>query len=197
VSIEYDPNRSSFIALLQYEDGEKRYMLAPQGLKVGMSVLSSSKRIEPDLGSCMPMGEMPQGIMIHNVEMRPGCGGAIARSAGVGATLMAKEGRYVIVVLPSGEMRRILSVCRATVGQIGNLDHQNVNLGKAGRNHYKGYRGHVRGLPQNPVDHPMGGGETRSKGHHPQSPWGLYAKGKKTRNPKALSNRLIMRRRKK
>ena len=195
-ALEYDPNRSANIALVRYSDNELSYILAPEGLKVGAKVLSSASRIEPNVGNSMPMGEMPQGIMIHNIELNPGAGASLVRSAGSGATLMAKEGKYVVIVLPSGEMRRTLSTCRATVGQVGNLDYRLVTVAKAGRARHMGMRPKVRGIAMNPVDHPMGGGKKRRKGHHPQSPWGLYSKGKRTRSRSAKSNSMIIRRRK-
>jgi large subunit ribosomal protein L2 len=196
-SIEYDPNRSARIALLHYLDGEKRYILAPQGLKVGDRV-ESGDQVEPKTGNCMPIRSIPQGLPIHNLELQPGRGGKLVRSAGLVATLSAKEGRHANIILPSGEMRLISVECRATVGQLGNSDHQNISLGKAGRKRHLGRRPEVRGTAQNPVSHPMGGGEGRSSGgRHPCSPWGKPAKGGKTRSPRARSDRFIVRRRKK
>jgi large subunit ribosomal protein L2 len=182
--IEYDPNRSARIALLYYADGEKSYILAPDGLKQGDQVLSSRLAdIRP--GNCLPLQDIPAGTAIHNVEMRKGKGGQLVRSAGTAAQLMGKDGQYALVKLPSGEVRRIHVLCRATVGQVSNLDHQNVSLGKAGRKRWLGRRPHNRGVTMNPVDHPMGGGEGRtSGGRHPCSPWGKLTKGLKTRNNK-------------
>ena len=196
-TIEYDPNRSARIALLFYADGEKRYIVAPHGIKVGQQIVSGSG-VAPDLGNCLPVGEIPFGSIIHNIEMRPGQGGKIARSAGSYAQLMSRDGRYAIIKLPSGEVRMIHVNCRAMIGQVGNLDLMNVKMGKAGKKRYKGFRPHVRGVAQNPVDHPMGGGEGReSGGGHPVSPWGKLAKGKRTRNPRKNSKKFIVERRKK
>jgi len=195
-SIEYDPNRSAFIALLHYADGEKRYILAPQGLKVGDTV-ESGENIEPTVGNCMPLRTVPVGYEIHNIEVNPGMGGRLVRSAGVVARLVGREGDFAHVQLPSGELRMFSVRCRATIGQIGNSDHQNISLGKAGRKRHLGRRPHGRGIAQNPVDHPMGGGEGRSKsGKHPSSPTGVLAKGGRTRRRKNMSSRLIVRRRK-
>jgi large subunit ribosomal protein L2 len=182
--IEYDPNRTARIALLHYADGEKHYILAPDGLKQGDTVLSSRLAdIRP--GNCLPLGDIPAGTMIHNIEMRKGKGGQMVRSAGTAAQLMAKDGTYAQVKLPSGEVRKIHVLCRATVGQVSNLEHQNISLGKAGRARWLGRRPHNRGVTMNPVDHPMGGGEGRtSGGRHPCSPWGQLSKGLKTRNNK-------------
>lgn len=182
--IEYDPNRTARIALLHYADGEKTYILAPDGLKQGDTVLSSRfADIRP--GNCLPLRDIPAGTTIHNIEMKKGKGGQLVRSAGSGATLMAKDGDYAQVKLPSGEVRRIHIECRATVGQVSNLEHQNVSIGKAGRARWLGRRPHNRGVTMNPVDHPMGGGEGRtSGGRHPCSPWGQLSKGLKTRNNK-------------
>ena len=194
--IEYDPNRSAFIALLHYTDGEKRYILAPLGIKVGQTVISG-ERVEPDVGNAMPLKNMPQGTQIHCVELQPGAGGKMVRAAGGEARLLAREGGKCTVVLPSGEVRYVPEDCRATVGQIGNLDHQNVSVGKAGRNRFMfGKRPKGRGSAMNPVDHPMGGGSGRSKGHIPQSRSGVLSKGGKTRKPKARTNNQIIRRRK-
>ncbi len=193
-SIEYDPNRSARIALIHYADGEKRYILAPHGLRVNDEVLSSEN---PPLrpGNALPLKYIPQGAMVHNVELKPGKGGQIVRSAGTSAQIMAKEGRYVTLKLPSGEMRMILEDCRATLGEVGNKDHENVTIGKAGRSRWLGKRPKVRGVAMNPHDHPMGGGEGRtSGGGHPRSPWGWQTKGKKTRKAKE-SDRYIVKRR--
>ncbi len=193
--IEYDPNRSADIALVCYQDGERRYILAPKGLQVGDSIVSSAEAdIHP--GNCLPLRVIPLGTEVHNIEMRPGKGGQMVRSAGTSAQLIAKEGRYALLRMPSGEMRKILAVCRATVGQVGNLDHENANIGKAGRNRWLGKRPTVRGVVMNPVDHPHGGGEGRtSGGRHPVTPWGVPTKGKKTRN-NPRTNKYIVRRRK-
>jgi large subunit ribosomal protein L2 len=194
--IEYDPNRSAFIALLHYADGEKRYILAPQGLKPGTMVVSG-ERVEPDVGNAMQLKNMPLATDVHCVELQPGSGGKMVRAAGGSARLVAKEGGRAILVLPSGEMRTVPEDCRATVGQVGNLDHQNVKVGKAGRHrHMFGERPKGRGSAMNPVDHPMGGGSGRSKGHIPQSRTGVLSKGGKTRKPKARTNNQIIRRRK-
>ncbi len=196
-AIEYDPNRSCFIALLHYKDGEKRYILAPRDLQVGQQVISGEK-VEIRPGNCMPLKNIPQGVMVHNVELTPGQGGKLARAAGTYAQLMAKEGKHAHLVLPSGEVRLVRLECRATIGQVGNLDHDNVRIGKAGRNRHRGRRPHVRGVAMNPCDHPLGGGEGRSKGGRPPcSPTGVLAKGGKTRNPRKQSNKYIIRRRKK
>jgi large subunit ribosomal protein L2 len=182
--IEYDPNRTARIALLHYADGEKHYILAPDGLKQGDTIISSRNAdIRP--GNSLPLGDIPAGTMIHNIEMRKGKGGQMVRSAGTAAQLMAKDGVYAQVKLPSGEVRKIHVLCRATVGQVSNLEHQNISLGKAGRARWLGRRPHNRGVTMNPVDHPMGGGEGRtSGGRHPCSPWGQLSKGLKTRNNK-------------
>jgi large subunit ribosomal protein L2 len=194
-SIEYDPNRSCHIALIAYVDGEKRYILAPLGLQVGQKIYNGEKA-EPRLGNCLPMSRIPTGLEIHNIEMQPGQGGKLVRTAGGVARLLGKEGKYAVVVLPSGESRRIDETCRATIGQLGNLDHFNVRIGKAGRSRHMGRRGHVRGVAQNPVSHPLGGGEGRSGGgRHPCSPTGVLAKGGRTRNRRKHSNKLIIRRR--
>ncbi len=194
-TIEYDPNRSARIALLHYADGEKRYILAPLNLEVGDTVLSSEKAdIKP--GNTLPLANIPLGTQIHNVELRLGKGGQIVRSAGTYAQLMAKENRYALIKLPSGEVRMVLLNCKATVGQLGNVIHDNIPLGKAGRKRWLGRRPKVRGVAMNPVDHPMGGGEGRSSGgRHPCSPWGVPTKGYKTRNKRKQSNRLIVKRR--
>lgn len=190
-AIEYDPNRSARIALLYYRDGAKAYILAPEGLKVGMEIISGED-VVPDLGNCLPLAKIPLGTIIHNIELRPGNGGAIARSAGSYAQLLAREGKYATIKSPSGEMRMVLVKCYATIGSVGNSDHMNVRLGKAGRNRWLGRRPRVRGVVMNPVDHPMGGGEGRASGGHPRSRTGLYAKGFKTRSKKKYSNRLII-----
>jgi large subunit ribosomal protein L2 len=189
--IEYDPNRTGRIALLHYADGEKRYILAPDGLKQGDSVVSSRfADIRP--GNSLPLGEIPAGTMVHNIEMKKGKGGQLVRSAGVAAQLMAKDGDYAQVKLPSGEVRKIHTACRATVGQVSNLEHQNISLGKAGRKRWLGRRPHNRGVTMNPVDHPMGGGEGRtSGGRHPCSPWGQLSKGLKTRNNKRTDGMIV------
>ncbi|WP_420387899.1 50S ribosomal protein L2 [Roseivirga sp.] len=190
-SIEYDPSRSARVALLYYADGEKRYIIAPQGLKVGQQVISG-EAVAPEVGNALPLAKIPLGTIVHNVEFKPGKGAALARSAGSYVQLVAREGKYATVKLPSGEMRNILSSCLATIGSVGNAEHMNVRLGKAGRNRWLGRRPRVRGVVMNPVDHPMGGGEGRSSGGHPRSRKGLYAKGQKTRTPKKYSNRLII-----
>lgn len=196
VAIQYDPNRTARIALVHYHDGEKRYIIAPFGLKVGQNVISAANGIDIQVGNAMPLSQIPLGTTIHNVELKPGAGGQMVRSAGVSAQLMAKEGKYALVRLPSGELRQVLLTCRATIGQVGNVQHSNVNLGKAGRNRWKGWRGHVRGVAMNPVDHPHGGGEGRtSGGRHPVTPWGFPTKGKKTRHNKR-TDRFIVKRRK-
>ena len=193
-AIEYDPNRSSRIALLHYVDGEKRYILAPVGLAVGSMVMSGeSADIRP--GNCLPLRRIPVGTIIHNIELKIGKGAQIVRSAGTSAQLMAKEGVYATVKLPSGEMRMVHQNCKATIGQVGNLDHENVTYGKAGRTRWFGRRPRVRGIAMNPVDHPMGGGEGRSKGNHPMSPWGVLAKGYKTRR-NSKSDKYIVQKRK-
>ena len=195
-AIEYDPNRSAFLALLHYEDGEKRYILAAEGLKVGQSVVSG-ERVEPAVGNAMPLECIPLGLMVHAVEMVPGGGAKIVRSAGAVAQLSAREGAYAVLIMPSGELRRVHVRCRATIGQVGNLDHQNVRIGKAGRARHLGRRPRVRGTAMNPVAHPMGGGEGRSAGgRHPCSPTGRPAKGGKTRRRNNPTNKLIIRRRK-
>ncbi len=195
-SIEYDPNRSANIALLHYVDGEKRYILAPAGLAVGQHIVSSEK-VEPKIGNCMPLKNIPLGIDVHNIELRVGEGGKIVKSAGSVARTLAKEGNYAQVVLPSGEIRKIFHECKATIGQVGNTDHAGRTIGKAGRKRWMGRRPHVRGVAMNPVAHPLGGGEGRSHGgRHPCSPTGLLAKGGKTRKRKALSNKFIVRKRK-
>jgi len=193
-SIEYDPNRSARIALVVYPDGEKRYVLAPDGLKVGQNIISS-RGAQPEVGNHLPLDRIPLGSMIHNVELKPGRGGQIARSAGVSVQLLAREGDYATLRMPSREMRMVPLACMATMGVVGNPEHSNISIGKAGRNRWLGKRPSVRGVAMNPIDHPMGGGEGKSSGgRHPCSPWGQLAKGLKTRSPK-LSDRLITRRR--
>jgi large subunit ribosomal protein L2 len=189
--IEYDPNRTARIALLHYADGEKRYILAPDGLKQGDTVVSSRfGDIIP--GNCLPLGEIPAGTMIHNIEGKKGKGGQFVRSAGTAAQLMSKDGSYAQVKLPSGEVRKMHIACRATIGQVSNLEHQNISLGKAGRSRWLGRRPHNRGVTMNPVDHPMGGGEGRtSGGRHPCSPWGQLSKGLKTRNNKRTDSMIV------
>jgi large subunit ribosomal protein L2 len=198
-AIEYDPNRSARIALVQYVDGEKRYIIAPDGLKVGQKVNSGSG-VEVQVGNSLPLSEIPVGTFVHNVEIKPGKGGQLGRSAGNSLQLMAKEGDFATVKLPSGEVRKVPVICYATVGVVGNLDHENLSLGKAGRSRWLGIRPQTRGMAMNPVDHPMGGGEGRSKSgggwQHPESPWGKYAKGLKTRKRKSPSNKYIVKRRK-
>ena len=194
-AIEYDPNRSARIALLYYVDGEKTYIIAPEGLKVGATVLAGDK-IAPEVGNNLPLGNIPLGTIVHNIELRPGKGASIARSAGSYAQLVAREGKYATLKLPSGEMRMILTTCTATVGTVSNSDHMNVTLGKAGRKRWMGRRPRVRGVAMNPVDHPMGGGEGRASGGHPRSRTGLYAKGKKTRAKHKYSDKLIISKRK-
>ncbi len=196
-TIEYDPNRSSRIALLHYADGEKRYILCPIGMEVGMTIASGSGA-EPLPGNSMALADIPVGLTIHNIELKPGRGGQICRSAGVAAQLQAREGNYAVVLLPSGELRRIHISCRATIGRVGNADHQNVKLGKAGRRRHLGRRPTVRGTAMNPVDHPMGGGEGRTAGgRHPCSPTAVLAKGGRTRRRNHPTDKFILRRRKK
>ena len=195
VAIEYDPNRSSRIALLEYDDGEKAYILAPEGLKAGDKVVSGEEA-EPRVGNCLPLRRIPLGMAVHNLEMQPGHGGQLCRSAGTSATLTAREGRWAQITLPSGEVRRVSSECRATIGTIGNADHMNISLGKAGRKRWMGRKPHNRGTSMNPVSHPMGGGEVRtSGGRHPCSPTGVLSKGGKTRKKRKPSNAAIIRRR--
>ena len=195
-AIEYDPNRSARIALLHYADGEKRYILAPLGVQVGDNLMSGSEA-EIKVGNVLPLERIPLGTQIHNIEMKPGSGGQIARTAGASAQLMAKEGKYAIIKLPSGEVRMIQLVCRATIGQVGNLDHSNISIGKAGRSRWLGKRPKVRGVVMNPVDHPMGGGEGKtSGGRHPTTPWGKPTKGYKTRSKRKQSSMYIIKRRK-
>jgi large subunit ribosomal protein L2 len=199
IAIEYDPNRTARIALLKYEDGEKAYILAPIGLEVGNKVVAGEK-VDPNVGNALPLKSIPLGTSIHNVEFIPGRGGQIVRSAGSVAILANREGGYALVKLASGEIRRINENCYATIGQVGNSDHMNVSSGKAGRSRWLGIRPHVRGMVMNPVDHPMGGGQGKSKGgggrHHPMSPWGQLAKGFKTRRKHKPSDTFIVQRRK-
>ncbi|GGG29633.1 50S ribosomal protein L2 [Hymenobacter glacieicola] len=192
-TIEYDPNRTARIALLQYADGEKRYIIAPAGLTVGASVVSGSG-VAPEVGNALPLREIPLGTIVHNIELMPGNGAAMARSAGTYAQLVAREDKYATLKLPSGEMRMVLVTCMATVGTVSNGDHMNVRLGKAGRNRWLGRRPRVRGVAMNPVDHPMGGGEGKSSGGHPRSRNGIFAKGQKTRNKNKYSEQLIVNR---
>lgn len=195
-TIEYDPNRNCFISLVRYDDGEKRYILAPQGLSVGQKIQSGSS-VEPQVGNAMPLAAIPVGVEIHNIEMTAGQGGKLVRGAGLAARLMAREGDWATVILPSGEMRMLRAECRATIGTLSNPDYQNIKIGKAGRMRHMGIRPHVRGKAQNPISHPMGGGEGRANGgRHPCSPTGVLAKGGKTRNPRKTSNKRIIRRRK-
>lgn len=194
-SIEYDPNRTAFIALLVYADGEKRYIVAPNKLQVG-DVIMSGTGIAPDLGNCMPLGEMPVGTKVHAIETRPNKGAVLVRSAGASAELAGKDGKYVLIKLPSSETRLVLATCRATVGEVSNKDHGLEVLGKAGRSRWLGRRPRVRGVAMNPVDHPMGGGEGRASGGHPRSRTGIMSKGQKTRKPKKYSNKFIVTRRK-
>jgi large subunit ribosomal protein L2 len=189
-ALEYDPNRSANIALLHYADGAKNYILAPNGLKVGDKVeCGEAADIKP--GNALALKNIPLGTFVHAIEMKPGAGAQMARGAGTQAQLMAKEGKFALLKLPSGEQRMVQALCRATVGQVGNIDHENISIGKAGRTRWAGIRPHVRGVAMNPVDHPHGGGEGRSKGNHPQSPWGQPAKGYKTRGKK-ISDRFIV-----
>lgn len=195
-TIEYDPNRSARIALVNYIDGEKRYILAPNGLEVGQKIMSG-KGVAPEIGNTLYLSEIPLGTIIHNIELRPNAGGVMARSAGTFAQLTSREGKYATVKLPSGEVRMVLVTCRATIGAIGNSDHGLEKSGKAGRSRWLGRRPRVRGVVMNPVDHPMGGGEGRASGGHPRSRKGLPAKGYKTRAKKKVSNKFIVERRKK
>jgi large subunit ribosomal protein L2 len=195
-SIEYDPNRTARIALLRYADGEKRYIIAPVGLNVGDAVVAGTGAdIKP--GNALPLLKIPVGTLVHNIELRPGCGGVFCRSAGSYAQVVAREGKYVTLRMPSGEVRKVLSAGYASIGQVGNIQHENISLGKAGRNRLLGRRPKVRGVAMNPVDHPLGGGEGRSSGgRHPVSPWGMPTKGYKTRDRKPSSSKLIITRRK-
>ncbi len=194
-AIEYDPNRSARIALLFYADGEKRYIIAPDKLVVGQTVTNGPDS-SPDVGNCLPLANIPLGTQVHAIEMKPGKGAQMARSAGTSAQLTAREGKYANLKLPSGEVRRVPVECRATIGQTSNPDHMNVEIGKAGRSRWLGIRPQTRGVAMNPVDHPMGGGEGKSSGGHPKSPTGVYAKGFKTRKKNKPSNKFIVRRRK-
>lgn len=194
-AIEYDPNRSARIALLFYADGEKRYIIAPDKLEVGATVMNGADA-SPDVGNCLPLANIPLGTQVHAIEMKPGKGAQMARSAGTSAQLTAREGKYANLKLPSGEVRRVPVECRATIGQTSNPDHMNIEIGKAGRSRWLGIRPQTRGVAMNPVDHPMGGGEGKSSGGHPKSPTGVYAKGFKTRKKKKASNKFIVRRRK-
>lgn len=194
-TIEYDPNRTAFIALLHYADGEKRYILAPNGIKVGDKVESGSG-VAPEVGNALPLKEVPFGTLLHNIELHPGKGGALVRSAGTYAQLTAKDGKYAILRMPSGEVRMVLLTCIATVGTVSNSDHNLQSLGKAGRKRWLGRKPHNRGVVMNPVDHPMGGGEGRASGGHPRSRTGLYAKGQKTRDRNKSTSRLIVSRKK-
>jgi large subunit ribosomal protein L2 len=191
-SIEYDPNRTCFIALLNYVDGEKRYIIAPQGIQVGMTVMSG-ETAAPEVGNCLPLKNMPLGTVVHNIELQPGQGGVIARSAGASAQLNAKEEKYAVLKMPSGELRKVLITCSATVGTVSNSDHALETAGKAGVNRWKGIKPRNRGVAMNPVDHPMGGGEGRSSGGHPRSRTGKYAKGEKTRKKKGSDKLIIVR----
>jgi large subunit ribosomal protein L2 len=194
-SVQYDPNRSARIALLHYVDGEKRYILAPEGLKAGDQLLSGNDA-PPSVGNCLPLSAIPLGMDIHNIEMQPGCGGILCRSAGISATLAARDADWAQVNLPSGEIRRVPATCRATIGTVSNSDHMGIVLGKAGRKRWMGRRPHVRGTAMNPIDHPHGGGEGRTKGgRHPVSPTGKLAKGGSTRKRRKPSNKAIVRRR--
>lgn len=195
-SIEYDPNRSAYIALLYYADGAKTYIIAPEGLEVGQTVMSGADAA-PEIGNALPLNKMPIGTVIHNIELRPGQGSKMVRSAGAFAQLVSREGIYAIIKMPSGETRKILSACKATVGSVGNSDHALERSGKAGRSRWLGRRPRVRGVAMNPVDHPMGGGEGRASGGHPRSRNGLYTKGLKTRAPKKHSTKYIVEKRKK
>ena len=197
ISIQYDPNRSARLALLHYKDGEKRYILWPNGLEVGAWIVTSLKA-DIHVGNCMPLSEIPPGTQLHNIELMPGRGGQIVRSAGTSAQLMAKEGKHVLIRLPSGELRKVPRQCMATIGVVGNVEHSNLDMGKAGRSRWLGRRPKVRGVAMNPVDHPMGGGEGKSSGgRHPCTPWGKPTKGYKTRKKNKSSNALIVKPRKK
>ena len=192
-ALEYDPNRSANVALLNYADGAKSYILAPQGLKVGDTV-ESGERADIKPGNALRLRHIPVGTIVHAIEMKPGAGAKLARGAGSQAQLMAKEGKFALLKLPSGEQRMVLADCRATIGQVGNLEYENISIGKAGRSRWAGKRSHVRGIAMNPVDHPHGGGEGRSKGNHPQSPWGMPTKGYKTRGKKPSDQYIVSRR---
>ncbi len=195
-TIEYDPNRSARIALLKYNDGEKRYILAPRGIAVG-DTIEAGEKVDIRPGNALPLGRIPQGTIIHNIELSPGKGGQMCRSAGTYAQVVDKESKYALVRLPSGEIRKLLQTCLATVGQVGNIEHENIQIGKAGRNRYLNNRPKVRGVAMNPVDHPLGGGEGRSSGgRHPVTPWGKPTKGYKTRKRNKASDRFIVKKRK-
>ena len=196
-SIEYDPNRTCRIALIYYEDGSKAYILSPEGLKAQDKVISSDKGADVKVGNSLPLSQVPTGISIHNIEVRPGRGGQLVRSAGVEAIVVGKSQKYAQVRMPSGEVRQILSTCRASIGVLGNADHENIQWGKAGRTRYKGRRPKVRGMVMNPIDHPLGGGEGVSKGNHPMTPWGKSCKGKKTRSNKRTDKMIVTRRKRK
>jgi large subunit ribosomal protein L2 len=195
-SIEYDPTRTARVALLYYIDGSKSYILAPEGLKVGQQLVAGPD-IAPEVGNALPLSKIPLGTIVHNVELKPGKGGAIARSAGSFVQLLARDNGLATLKMPSGEMRNVQEICMATIGTVSNADHMNESVGKAGRSRWRGVRPRTRGVAMNPVDHPMGGGEGRASGGHPRSRKGLYTKGKKTRHPKKYSDRLIIARRKK
>jgi large subunit ribosomal protein L2 len=196
VAIEYDPNRSCYIALVQYLDGEKHYILAPEGLKVGVKIIAGPE-VDPVVGNALPLKSIPVNTQVHNIELKPGKGGQVARSAGNFATVQAKEGDFVLLRFPSGESRNVLATCYATIGQLGNMDHEKISLGKAGRSRWLGIRPMSRGVSRNPVDHPMGGGAGKtSGGGHPVSPWGQKSKGLKTRKTKKHSSKYIVKRRK-
>jgi large subunit ribosomal protein L2 len=192
-ALEYDPNRSANVALLHYADGAKAYILAPEGLKVGDTV-ESGERADIKPGNALRLRHIPVGTIVHAIEMKPGAGAKLARGAGSQVQLMAKEGKFALLKLPSGEQRMVLADCRATIGQVGNLEYENISVGKAGRSRWAGKRSHVRGIAMNPVDHPHGGGEGRSKGNHPQSPWGMPTKGYKTRGKKPSDQYIVSRR---
>lgn len=195
-ALEYDPNRSARIALLHYVDGEKRYILAPRYMQVGERVVASPKA-EIRRGNALPLKNIPNGTVVHNIELEPGKGGQICRSAGTYAQVVDREGKFSLIRLPSGETRKVLSGCMATVGQVGNIEHENIKIGKAGRNRYRAKRPQVRGVAMNPIDHPLGGGEGRSSGgRHPVTPWGMPTKGYKTRSRKKVSSKFIVKRRK-
>lgn len=194
-AIEYDPNRSARIALLCYADGERRYILAPDKLAVGNTVIAGDDNIDIQPGNALPLKFIPVGTVVHNIELKIGKGGQLVRSAGSGAQLMAKEGSYALLKLPSGELRNVLAECRATIGQIGNLDQENISWGKAGRMRWLGWRSTTRGIAKNPVDHPHGGGEGRSKGNHPMTPWGKPTKGYKTRKNRGSDKYIVKERR--
>ncbi len=194
-TVEYDPNRSAFISLIKYKDGERRYIICPTGLKVGQEIVSADGQVDILPGNAMPLRFIPLGTVIHNIELRKNKGGQVAKAAGAGAQILAKEGDYAQVRLPSSEIRKIHLDCRATIGQIGNMDHKNIKLGKAGRNRWKGWRPHVRGTAMNPIDHPHGGGEGKAKGgRHPVSPTGIPTKGYKTRRNKRTQDFVVRRR---